>query len=452
MRKLRWLLFGCSNCDIFEGAEYFVAGPDDADRQVIMRSRDWSVWRRHLAAEQIPGWGPWEWVPVGCLPRPHVRISKEEATRPPDGWSPPEDNRAREVPNTGFEESDRDDFEAWLSAIPTLGSAERGQKEEKMFDAELESFKTGIDLRAYAAAQGYQLDRKASWRGTTVMRHPVTNDKVIIKRGMDGHYVYFSVRDDRDNGSIIDWVQFRTGLSLGAVRKELRPWVGQPPVPVPSFPALHKTEKDRMKVEAAYAKMRDAVDGHPYLEGRRALPASLVASERFVGRIRIDDKGNAVFPHFDAEGLSGYELKNVEFTGFASGGTKALWLSNELPDDTRLVITESAIDALSHAVLFPDHHARYASIGGKPNPQQPELIRAAAARMPEGSEILAAMDADADGRKLAEIVQKAVARTGRTDLRFSVQEPEGAKDWNDLLRAKPLPFLPYGPKKEAVPQ
>ena len=29
-----------------------------------------------------------------------------------------------------------------------------------MVDSELESFKTNIDLRAYAAGQGYQLDRK----------------------------------------------------------------------------------------------------------------------------------------------------------------------------------------------------------------------------------------------------------------------------------------------------
>ena len=35
-----------------------------------------------------------------------------------------------------------------------------------MFDPELESFKNGIDLRAYAAGQGYQLDRKESWRGS----------------------------------------------------------------------------------------------------------------------------------------------------------------------------------------------------------------------------------------------------------------------------------------------
>jgi hypothetical protein len=245
-------------------------------------------------------------------------------------------------------------------------------------------------------------------------------------------------------------VQFRQGLSLGTVRKELRPWIGQPPVAVPAFPVLHKTDKDRMKVEASWERMQDAVTGHPYLEKERALPGSLFALERFSGRVRIDAKGNAVFPHFDAEGLSGYELKNVGFTGFASGGSKALWLSHELPDDKRLVFCEAAIDALSHAVLFPDNHARYASIGGKPNPQQPELIRAAAARMPVGSEIVSAMDADKDGAELAEIVRKAVVLTGRLDLKFTVQEPFGVKDWNDQLRQKPQPLLPYRPDVPSV--
>lgn len=318
-----------------------------------------------------------------------------------------------------------------------------------MSDPELESLKQ-IDLRDYAAGQGYLLDRKESWRGSSVMRHPVSHDKVIIKRGMDGRYVYFSVRDDRDNGTIIDFVQFRQRLSLGAVRKELRPWIGQPPIAVPPFPVLHKTEKDRMKVEAAWSRMKDAVDGHPYLERERALPASLLTLDRFAGRIRIDDKGNAVFPHFDAEGVSGYELKNVGFTGFASGGSKSLWLSNEMPGDNKLLISESAIDALSHAALFPDNRSRYASICGKPNPQQPELIRSAAARMPVESEIVSAMDADADGAKLTEIVREAVALTGRLDLKFTVHEPFGFKDWNDQLRAKPQPLLPYRPEVPSV--
>jgi hypothetical protein len=319
-----------------------------------------------------------------------------------------------------------------------------------MFDAELDDMKTRICLRSYAAGQGYQLDARSSWRGTSVMRHPATNDKVIIKLDADGHYVYFSVRDDRDNGSILDFVMHRQRVNLGRARMELRPWLRHPPAPVSAFPPLPKTAKDRMKVEAAYQRMKDATAGHPYLERERAIPAPLLALDRLAGRIRMDARGNAVFPHFDQDGLSGYELKNTGFTGFASGGSKALWLSHELPTDNRLVFCESAIDALSHAVLFPDNRARYASIGGKPNPQQPELIRAAAARMPVDSEIIAAMDADAEGRKLAEVVQKAVELTGRKDLRLIVQEPVGHKDWNDQLRAKPHPLLPYRPDVPSV--
>ncbi len=310
-----------------------------------------------------------------------------------------------------------------------------------MFDTELDSFKSSIDLRAYAASQGYELDRKESWRGSAVMRH-LKGDKIVIRQdAASGHYVYFSVRDDRDNGTIIDFVQNRQNLSIGTVRKELRPWIGQPPVPVPAFSPLVKTSRDRMRVEAEYAKMQDALH-HPYLENERALPASLLQSERFKGRIKIDVRGNAVFPHFDAEGLSGYEIKNKGFTGFASGGTKGLWLSNERADDKRLVFCEAAIDALSHAVLFPDDRARYASIGGKPNPVQPALIADAIQRMPSHSEIVAAMDADDDGRKLAGIVRHAFEGSGRRDLRFHEDEPVGFKDWNDLLRGKQPDFFP----------
>jgi hypothetical protein len=172
--------------------------------------------------------------------------------------------------------------------------------------------------------------------------------------------------------------------------------------------------------------------------------------DRFIGRVRMDDRGNAIFPHFDQDGLCGYEIKNAGFTGFASDGSKGLWLSNERPEDNRFVTCEAAIDALSHAVLFPDDRARYASIGGKPNPQQPELIRSAIARMPAGGEIVAAMDADAEGRKLAEIVRRAVELSGRGDLRFAIHEPSIGKDWNDVLRTKRYPFLPYRPDIPSV--
>jgi hypothetical protein len=70
--------------------------------------------------------------------------------------------------------------------------------------------------------------------------------------------------------------------------------------------------------------------------------------------------------------------------------------------------------------------------------------------MPADSEIVAAMDADADGAKLAEVVRKAVELTGRLDLRFSVHEPFGFKDWNDQLRAKNQPVSSHRPEVPSV--
>ena len=175
------------------------------------------------------------------------------------------------------------------------------------WDRELEDFKGQIDLRAYAASMGYVLDLRESWRGSAVMRKD--GDKVVIKRDGDGHYVYFSVRDDRDHGSIIDFIQFRKRSSLGEVRKELRTWLGRPERPVPSFQPLERTVKNRLQVETDYRRMQEARH-HPYLEHERRIPADLLGSGRFAGRIRIDARQNAVFAHFDEEGLCGYEVKN----------------------------------------------------------------------------------------------------------------------------------------------
>jgi len=323
-----------------------------------------------------------------------------------------------------------------------------------MFDAELDALKR-VDLRLYAAANGFVLDKRESWRGSAVMRHP-NGDKVIIKLNAgDGHYLWFSVRTEA-NGTILDFVHYlkggsrRSRMDIGAIRKELRPWIGRSPLPVPNFEPLYATAKDRLKVELEYAKTSDALR-HSYLEDERALPAWVLRHERFAGTIRIDARGNACFPHSDAEGICGIEKKNKNYTSFSSGGEKGLWLSREFPEDARLAVFESSIDALSYAVLNPDEHTRYASIAGKPSPKQPELIRAAVARMPAGSAIIAAMDNDDDGRKLADVVRKAVELTGRADLTFRAHLPDAAKDWNDVLRARPLPPS-SGRPKEAAPQ
>jgi hypothetical protein len=102
---------------------------------------------------------------------------------------------------------------------------------------ELDEFKRQINLTQYAATLGYCLDRRASSRNSAVMVHPA-GDKLIVTKGEDGHWIFFSVRDDADHGSIIDFVQRREGGTLGDVRKTLRQWSGgSPPANVTHPPA-----------------------------------------------------------------------------------------------------------------------------------------------------------------------------------------------------------------------
>jgi hypothetical protein len=300
-------------------------------------------------------------------------------------------------------------------------------------DEELEAFKQ-FDLREYAGTLGYVVDRRESSRNSTVMRRDA--DKIIVSRKPDGHYTYWSPRDDADRGTIVDFAQRRKGLSLGGVRKELRAWTRRPAPVVATFEALPKMTKDLASVRTRYAAMRIPAR-HSYLEGERGIPPELLQGRRFAGRIRTDSRGAAVFPHYDVDGkLCGYELKNAGgFTGFAPGGNKGLFLSRATAQDRRLVITESAIDAISYAALFDRPDTRYASIAGKPTPAQRAIIRAVLCALPEGSEIVAAMDADDAGRQLADQMERIVHDCGRPDLTFRREEPVGVKDWNDMLRA-----------------
>ena len=311
---------------------------------------------------------------------------------------------------------------------------------------ELEVFKRDIDLVQYAAAAGYELDRRASSRGSAALRHP-NGDKIIIAREPEGHWVYFSVRDDEDHGTIIDFVQRRHALSLGEVRQELRRWLGSGYSRPLSFadggtrlPSLcRRVPRDLQGVRARFEAMRPVAGHHAYLEDERRIPPEVLAHPRLAGCIRMDARGNAVFPHWNRDGICGYELKNHGFTGFAPGGEKGLWLSATTVQDTALVITESAIDALSHFALRRMATYRYASIAGTLNHTQPELLRHAAARLPPGGTAILATDNDAGGDRLLATLRGVLAGLEPTvGILEDRPETRGA-DWNDVLRAARAP-------------
>jgi Toprim domain-containing protein/uncharacterized protein DUF3991 len=308
-------------------------------------------------------------------------------------------------------------------------------------DDELERFKCEVNLTELAASHGYRLvDRGRSAGGkrpgssgaSVSMRHPGTDDKIVIRRDIDRHWTYFSVRDDRDNGTVVDFLQRRHALSLGGIRKELRAWLSEerPRLPVQLFrPNVRSQARDEEAVGAAYANAR--IGRSRYLEERH-IARAIERDPRFASFYRVDPRGNVLFPHADPEtGLVvGFEIKNRGFTGFAPGGRNTFWMSEVRADDHRLVIVEGSIDALSYHQLFPHPRARYLSTGGTVGRDQLVLIGRVIAAMPAGAEVVSATDNDAGGMKLHE---QLVGVAGSVALRRHVSPIP--KDWNDYLRS-----------------
>jgi hypothetical protein len=301
---------------------------------------------------------------------------------------------------------------------------------EAVMSNELEEMKR-INIADYLIVQGYQLNKLKSSKNALCYDHP-TGDRLIVGTDANsGHSIYCSVRDDNDNGTIIDLIQKRHGLNLGQVRKELRPWIGRGPldqleIQTPQ-PRPEPATKDKVAQARGLAACERIGNHHEYLEGRGINPETL---RHFRKRVFTDGRGNAIFPHFDALGVSGLEIKNARFTGFSKGGEKGLWLSGPA-DAERLVICESAIDSLSHYQL--DHKTPlrektlYVSTTGKLNPESRANLQRLLDKL-ETAEIVAGFDNDAGGDRLAVELQEMVGK------REIIRHRPNRKDWNEELQ------------------
>jgi hypothetical protein len=251
---------------------------------------------------------------------------------------------------------------------------------------ELERFKSEINLAVVAEEYGYVLDRRKSSRSSLVMRREADGDKIVVATALDGHGVYFSVRDERDHGSVIDFIMQRDNVKLGAARQILRSWLpGSSLFPTARRPAtIRKPEaipRDQVGIIAQWHRMAFYRTG--YLEERGILPATVTV---FADHVRIDARGNVAFRHNDQSGVTGWELKNKGFTGFSAGGKKALFgcrIGTKPPaPHPRLVIAESAIDAMSFYQCYPGP-GLFLSFAGALSLDQRALLTDVLARYPE---------------------------------------------------------------------
>ena len=309
-------------------------------------------------------------------------------------------------------------------------------------DEELEQFKRSINIAELAASYGFKVEGRPYPSGYT-MRN--AGSKIVVATdAKDGHGIFFEVHGNTDGGSVVDFVMWQRGCNLGYARKYLREYCGQSSFSFPTAPRLPKplpVERDRAKVLVEWEEMQPYKSG--YLKGRKLTPETIA---QFTDHIRIDNSsyGNVCFLHEDENGVTGYEMKNMGFMGFAKGGEKALFLCQvgEARDtiEQRIIIAESAIDAMSCYQLNPSDGI-FISIAGGLNPKQPELLRRTLAKYPH-ARIFIATDNDLptkdhpkpEGEHYYEVI-RALCPSTATAIRAIPPEPY--KDWNDYLMKRP---------------
>ncbi len=301
---------------------------------------------------------------------------------------------------------------------------------------ELDQFKSKINLVEYALDNGYEIDKKKSSTNCIVLKDN-QGDKILVGLDKtDNHYFYYSLKNKNDKGSIIDFVQKRKNLNLGEVRKELRPWTNNNYLPIskPTSKPITKltpTSKDRYQIVAQFENF-PIINNHPYLN-QRGISQETINDPRFQETIYLDQRNNAIFPHKDRDGICGYEIRNQNFKGFASGGTKGLWVSNSGQNDQKLVICESPLDCLSYHQLFPDDQTRYFATSGTLSEKQKDLLKTAFENINEkGAEIIIATDRDIGGEEISQELTKIAPNSAQ----ISRHVPKYQKDWNEALQAQ----------------
>ena len=297
---------------------------------------------------------------------------------------------------------------------------------------ELEKFKREINLAEFATSFGYVKDRDKSSINAPVMRHPETGDKIVVGRdSKDRHYTYFNPNNDGDSGSIIDFVQRRTGETLGHVRKRLRAWLSSPS-PAENIP-VKASHKDTARIASIWERLpKDDPRSIRYF-GLPPLSTSKLAHWK---KVKYSAKDGAFyFLLNDVSGIAGIEKRTKEEKHIISGSRKGLFSDGDLSTAERILVFESPIDAISYDELKLTRPGDFiVATMGSVGEVAEEGLRAILSRN-KTAEVIVATDNDEGGEKIAEKISSLLVEIERSTDRAKRHAPN-EKDWNDELKVK----------------
>ena len=297
-----------------------------------------------------------------------------------------------------------------------------------MRDDELTELRARVDCRAVLERAGWTLDERESTRGAAKYRHGVGRIVIVTHEGRG----WFDPVNG-GKGDVLALAQLVWGGTLGHARKSLRPLAGLASA-APAKPAAGEAEPRQVAAIWDRAALpRPGSQAWRYLARERGLLADTIERGLAHSVLREGIYGTIWAAHQAAAGeLTGWEMRGPNYKGFSKGGRKRLFRIGATAPD-RVAVTESAIDALSLAMIEDWRGGTlYVSTGGGWGVEAGELL----ATMVGGTaQLVIATDRGTGGELMALRLASLAGEWGVVAERLC---PD-AHDWNDQVRGGAAP-------------
>jgi hypothetical protein len=301
-----------------------------------------------------------------------------------------------------------------------------------------------------ALANGYNcnLSKGMKW---PVLESNLGDKIIIVNPNSSSNQGYFNPNDDRDKGTLINFVGNRLGdifpqdLSLSReqnINRVLHQWLNLPyRERLASTKIMGLSRHGELVEESTFSPaVLKPLKDMDYLKFR-GIQEETVKSTLFAGKIlqcQIGHFSNIAFPYQEKIGDNyvGAEVRNHQFKRHLRGSLRSssVWVSNVPREVKRLIICESAIDCLSYFQLKGTMGDVYISIGGSITNGQLLTIFNMVKQIPLDAtfRVVIAVDHDKMGKEYTKKILAAIPDA-------IVDYPEG-KDYNEELKNALLLF------------
>jgi hypothetical protein len=300
-----------------------------------------------------------------------------------------------------------------------------------------------ISLLEFALAHGYECDRRKGLKWPVLNHH--SGDRIIIVNPRNpAAQGYFNPGDDGDRGTLIQFVRNRLGWLFPEAPERSQAWnVNRVLHEWLSLPFRDRRLHAKLSSPSRHGGKVDEVAFDPALLGPLEDPSWLLSRGitretlndiLFEGRIlqsRTGTHRNTAFPYRkELDGrIVGAEVRNHNFKGHMCGSLRgvSLWVSRCMPGSERIVVCESALDALSHFEMNGDGRDVYVSFGGHLAEGQLECLKGIYRRLSTDRHMRLDIGTDDDekGHLYAAMLRREFPEAERI-------LPQG-KDFNDML-------------------